>query len=226
MDLHKSNNTSNIIRIIDIPEVSLTGKYKIIDQKIISYIEKKVRNSYEYKAFISYLKNTLDINSCSYYEGFNIANGFKIEIHHAPFTLYDYTQTVCNKQMEENGGFFDALEVAEEVTRLHFLFKVGLVPLNPTAHELVHSGNLQIHPDLILGDYESFLSEYSKYLTDDIKEKILKLDDLKEEENKLPNILKKKEIKLLTPFKKMDGKKFISSTIEEKLQLLENYTEN
>ena len=217
----KNEISTNVIKVIDIPEVTLTGKYKIIDNKTIGYIEKRIRNSYEYRAFINYLKHTLDINTCSFYEGYSIENGFKIEIHHSPLTLFDYTLTVCNKHMELNDGFFYDLEVAEEVTRLHFLFKVGLVPLNPTAHELVHSGNLEIHPDLIIGDYQSFIQEYEKWLPDNVRDKLIHIEELKEKDSKeMPVILNKQPIKLMSPYKKLSINS-MENIVVDKIKLLE-----
>lgn len=81
-----SKNIQNVIKIIDIPEIDMDGKYKIVEEKVIKYIERVIRSSYEYRDYIKYLKTTLDINSCTFYEGYSISNGLSVEIHHSPFT--------------------------------------------------------------------------------------------------------------------------------------------
>src|SRR5574344_2530999 len=42
-----------------------------ISKKLIGYIERMVRGSYEYKQYINYLRTELDINSCSLLKGIN-----------------------------------------------------------------------------------------------------------------------------------------------------------
>lgn len=211
-------NFNNIIKIIEIPEISLDGKYKIIDEKTIKYIEKLIRNSFEYRNYIKYLKTTLDISSCTFYEGYSISNGLNIEIHHSPLTLYEYVETVCRKHMDLNKGYYDALEVAEEVTKLHFQFFVGLVPLNPTAHQLVHTGELKIHPDLVIGSWETFLEEYKKWLSDSIDNTLSELEEIKKNpSDKIPNILRKRELYLATPFSKISNN-LMTDIVKEKIK--------
>lgn len=213
-----SKNIQNVIKIIDIPEIDMDGKYKIVEEKVIKYIERIIRSSYEYRDYIKYLKTTLDINSCTFYEGYSISNGLSVEIHHSPFTLFQYVETVCRKHFDLNKGYFDALEVAEEVTKLHFQFLVGLVPLNPTAHKLVHSGNLKIHPDLVLGGWEVFLEEYRKWLPESIDNDLIELEALrKNPSDEIPRILKKKELRIESTFQTFDNK-FLTSMIDEKIK--------
>ena len=217
--------STRVIKVLDIPEVQLDGKYKIIDEKVVKYIEKRVRNSYEYREFVKYLKYTLDIDSCIFYKGFKIQNGFSVEIHHSPFTLFEYVHTVCNKHLELNRGYFYDLEVAEEVTKLHYEFLVGLVPLNPTAHELVHSGQLEIHPDLIIGSYKQFIYEYQEWLPDEIKNKLDDIEELKKTpSDKIPTILQKNKVLLITPYNPLSNK-VIDNYVETKLLAIDKLGE-
>lgn len=217
--------STRVIKVLDIPEVKLDGKYKIIDEKVVKYIEKRIRNSYEYREFIKYLKYTLDINSCIFYEGFKLQNGFSIEIHHSPFTLYEYVYTVCNKHLDLNKGYFYDLEVAEEVTKLHYEFLVGLVPLNPTAHELVHSGQLEIHPDLIIGSYKQFIYEYQEWLPDEVRDKLNDIEELrKTPSDKIPTILQKNKILLITPYNPLSNN-IVNKCIENKLEEIDKLGE-
>ena len=154
------------IKKIQRPEGSM--KYEALSKKIISNIERVVRASYHYKIFIFYLKNFLKMDECAFYEGYSIKNGLSVEIHHSPITLFEYTYAVCNKHIQEK-GYFKIMEVADEVMRLHYEFLVGLVPLNSTAHKLVHNQQLNIHPDLVLGDWNKFYTLYQDYASDSLK---------------------------------------------------------
>ena len=138
----------------------------------IKYFETLIRGSFEYRWFIDTLKNTLDVKHCVFFRGYSITNGMKLEFHHHPFTLFDYTDAVVTRQMEENDvDYVIEQKVCEEVVKLHYRFMVGLVPLDPTSHELVHDGKLDIHPMLVKGDYNRFFEEYNKYIPDATKSK-------------------------------------------------------
>ena len=132
--------------------------------ELIKYFEAEIRDSFEYKFLIDLFKNVLDIKSCVFFKGYSIENGFKLEFHHHPFTLFDYTEAVVNKQADNNddseGNYVLENEVEKEVVMLHYKLMVGLVPLNPTAHGQVHDSKLDIHPDLIIGNYNKFYNEY------------------------------------------------------------------
>lgn len=143
--------------------------------ELIKYFESEIRDSFEYKYLIDLFKNTLDIKSCVFFKNYSIENGFKLEFHHHPFTLYDYVEAVVNKQMDTNddsdGNYVLENEVEKEVVLLHYKLMVGLVPLNPTAHAQVHDGKLDIHPDLIIGNYDKFFQEYNKYISEAARNK-------------------------------------------------------
>lgn len=143
--------------------------------ELIKYFEGEIRDSFEYKYLIDLFKNALDVKSCVFFKGYSIENGFKLEFHHHPFTLFDYTEAVVNKQADTNddsdGNYVLENEVEKEVVLLHYKLMVGLVPLNPTAHGLVHDGKLDIHPSLIIGNHEKFYNEYNKYISQSAKDK-------------------------------------------------------
>lgn len=171
------------------------SKIYLITPKDIKGIERIIRGSLEYKNLISYFKNTLNVNNCSFYKNWSLENGFNIEFHHHPFTLYDICETVINKYIEEQ-KFYEKLIVAKNVVQLHYDFKVGLVPLNPTAHGLVHDGKLSIHPDLILGGWETFVKEYRKFMNDDVLEKANAMRKLFKDKNydEFPEIMQPEEV--------------------------------
>lgn len=212
------------IEIEKIPKNKYDMKYFEIDVSLIKYITKLVRSTFEYKEFIQILKNYLNVNKCAYYEGYSMKNGFTLEIHHSPFTLYDICEVIANKQMSNN-KYIETFKVCEEVTELHFQFKVGLVPLNPTAHELVHSGALTVHPDLVLGSWKEFVEEYKSFMSNEIYNKYLDIIQYEKDNDpsKFPNILKQTDIKLKLPdniksLKELDLDNLI---IDQKIKLLQ-----
>ena len=165
-----NTKSSNIVYNIDkeiLEKEPFDEKYYITDMnktEMIKYFEKEIRDSFEYKFLIDIFKTVLDVKSCVYFKGFSLENGMKLEFHHHPFTLYDYVEAVVNKQTEENKGFVYENDVERETSLLHYKLMVGLVPLDPTAHAQVHDGLLDIHPDLVIGNYEKFVEEYKDYI--------------------------------------------------------------
>lgn len=139
--------------------------------KAIKTAERMIRSSLEYKAYIKYLKQYIDMTKCSFFNNVNNKDGKRvsIEIHHEPFTLFDITQAVLEKQLDETGEV-NLFNIAEEVMKLHYQCKVGLIPLSSTVHELVHLGQVFIPLQSPRGDYISFLEEYDRYITMDMKD--------------------------------------------------------
>lgn len=145
----------------------LSDKDKV---KAITHIERAIiRPSLEYKTYIKFLKENVDMTKCSFFN--NVSNKYssrvKIEIHHAPFTLFDITSIVAEKQVHENGEF-NYFMIAKEVMKLHYQCKVGLIPLSSTLHSLVHNGSVFIPLDCPRGNFISFMEEYSQYISQDL----------------------------------------------------------
>jgi len=209
------------IEIDDIPEPDLELKYYKINSKIIKYFTTLVRGSYEYRLYIDFLKNMLEINECTFFENYNMKNGLTIEIHHSPLTLYDICETVANKQFENNGGWVCSFDVCEEVTRLHFEFKVGLIPLNPTAHELAHAEKITIYPSMVFGDWNSIENEYSKWMSESVSMKLIDFRNLGDKVEK-PEMFEKNpvmiESKAIKSIKDMNVEKLIISKKMKKLK--------
>lgn len=140
-------------------------------QKTIKKIERFVRGSLEYKEYINFLKTEINMNQCSLFSNIDRTEltGMSLEIHHSPLTLYDITSIVTNKTLLE-GKKINPMLIAEEVMKLHFMGKVGLIPLSVTVHELVHNGDIFIPIDKVYGDVASFISEYKDAFTQEQKD--------------------------------------------------------
>ena len=142
--------------------------------KYIKRMEQIIRSSMEYRDYIAYLKEYVNMNHCAFFNNVENAQGsrVRIEIHHEPLTLFDIVKTVLNKHIEESIPLND-LYIADEVMELHYTNKVGLIPLSKSMHQIVHNSNEVFIPlNLIYGDYKAFIEEYNDYLDEDLVDKI------------------------------------------------------
>lgn len=143
-------------------------------EKFIKRIENVVRASMEYRDYIAYLKEYVNMNQCAFFNNIENAQGsrVRIEVHHEPFTLFDIVKVVVNKFIEEAIPLND-LYIADEVMELHYNNKVGLIPLSKSIHQIVHNSNELVIPlNLVYGDYKSFLEEYNDYLDEELLDKL------------------------------------------------------
>lgn len=135
----------------------------------IKRIEKIVRSSLEYKDYIAFLKENVDMKRCAFFqkvcqEETSGRKRISIEIHHEPFTLYDYCDIAIDT-WEYEGRPLNDLLIADEVLRLHYENKVGLVPLSKTVHEVIHSSEINntnklfVPLYMVYGNYKEFLEE-------------------------------------------------------------------
>jgi hypothetical protein len=189
-------NTANVIRF-DKPLPPFQNNTRIFDvhddHKKIVKIEKGCRNSWGYRRFFQYLKKNYGMVVDAYQR--NIATGIgnlHTELHHSPFTLLDICVIVCQKHIEHH-RYATEFSVGNEVMELHYKNMVGLYPLSPTNHELVHSGNIDIHPFLVHGNWILFTKEYKQWFPDYILEKYEKIMQWKNvPPNRVPEYLKVK----------------------------------
>lgn len=167
----KDNNIVTISNINE--EVEIFERLDMDNEKEVKkatkVIEGIVRHSPEYSSFIGYLKNRLSFTKCIFHPEVDISvlKRTKLEFHHYPFTLYDISRIVLEKYMRQN-NVFNPFEVSEEVMKLHYDLKVGLVPLSKTMHELAHSGKKFINLKYVSQSYLKFIAEYSAYIPDEL----------------------------------------------------------
>lgn len=141
-------------------------------KKYIEEIKKVCRTSFEYRNFVNYLRDYMDMNKCSFFQNISNKDTFKIkiELHHCPFTLHDIVLTVFNKRM----FYHEDLEVemvAKEVMYIHYFCMVGIIPLAETVHELVHKQIVFIPLDNVFGNYLEFIDAYGEFIPVDAKER-------------------------------------------------------
>lgn len=172
---------NDVIVFEEIPEYD-TQDYDLFDEKdfkkYINDIEKIVRQSFEYRQFVNYLREYMDMNKCSFLPNVTNSETFKIKIHlhHCPFTLYDIVMTIFNKRMFY-GESLEVEMVAKEVMYIHYFLMVGIIPLSETVHELVHSQVIDIPIDHVMGNYSEFVEMYREFIPEDAMEKFNKMQE-------------------------------------------------
>lgn len=214
----------NTLIFDSIPEPDIDMHYVAISTPLIKYFVSTTRSSFEYKMIIQYMKNFMDLDSCAFFNEYSMKNGFIIELHHSPFTMYDICETVANKQLITK-NFIKTMDVCEEVAKLHYEFKVGLVPLNPTAHKLIHSEALSIHPSIIYGDWKSFYEEYKEYCSEVVHEKYKIAISMSENDITNPEVFTYSPTKIIVKNQKhlvsVDINALLTEKSKEKLKKLE-----
>ena len=154
----------------------------LIDRNYTSLVkgsERLIRLSDEYKRYIAYLKNEIDLKNCVLLS--NIDDDIaSIEMHHGPiFTLYDYCKIVIEYLLEKNEPV-TTFRVAEIILDEHFKNNIQIVMLTTTMHQLIHSKKIYIHPSQCWGNFNNFIEKYKSGLDINL---ISKIQDYIELEN-------------------------------------------
>lgn len=158
-------------------------------QKFIDDTEKDIRKSFEYQEMVQYLREYMDMNKCSFFEGITNMEStkIKIHIHHSPITLFEIVSIIFLKR-EYYGESLDLEFVAKEATYVHYNLLVGLIPLCETVHELVHNEYLFVPNDAVMGYYNQFVQMYYPWIPTTLKEKLKKLDAYTDSYNEAENM--------------------------------------
>ena len=89
--------------------------------KLVKRIESEIRRSMEYRDYIQFLKQHVGLDSCIFFQNVSTAGDKKkrvsIELHHEPFTLYDYVNVVLQKFID-SGLPLNTLLIADEVLEI------------------------------------------------------------------------------------------------------------
>lgn len=190
--VEKKNTELSVIKMDYIPECRL-DVYDIYDEKgfkkYIDDVEKCVRRSFEYKRFIKFIRENLDMDQCAFLDDVKMDKSFKVKIeqHHTPFTLYDIVIIVFNKRMFYQEDI-SIRQVAKEVMKLHYRLIVGLIPLSETTHKLVHNQYLFIPVDKVLGEYNTFVDEYKNFMTPEHLDTLNRIEEFSKIYDKEENI--------------------------------------
>lgn len=134
--------------------------------RFIKSVERAVRNAPEMKALITYIRGELKFTNCAVLTEIGTADAL-IELHHAPFTLFDIVETLLTRRLE-TGTPISTLSLAEEVVIVHYNGLVGLIQVSKTIHDLIHSGKFRISREQIIGNVDGFVEQYEDFLSEDV----------------------------------------------------------
>ncbi|MFW6242534.1 MAG: hypothetical protein ACOC2W_00075 [bacterium] len=155
LELYSDNYPFNLpLRISTFDDESLYTKF-------IKNIEKSVRASIEYKLWTDYIKDVIGVQNCFITN--ERLDQVKIDIHHHIPSLYILVKAILNKKIQETTEFC-SFDIATEAIEVHFKNRVGYVALIKSMHEKFHNGFLRIPINLVKGDFQWFIREYSEYL--------------------------------------------------------------
>lgn len=146
-----------------------------LTEKMISFIEKQIRSSYEYRQYIRYLKEELDLTKCALLPGIDCSEGAaSLEFHHYPLNLYEITEVIGKQLIDglSENEKVSTFEIAQRVMEEHFRGTIGLIPLTKTLHEMAHNKAIIIPISKVNGNYKKFVEKYSNYINQDIKDRI------------------------------------------------------
>ena len=144
------------------------------EKRFFKNVERLVRGSIEYREWLAFVKDTLNLDFCAF-TGETDAETGDIEIHHHPLTLFDIVQAVVDTYIM-NDKEFCTFDIASEVIDLHFKLKIGFVPLLGSLHKKFHNGYLDIPIEFVHGDYKYILENY--FIREHVKEKVLKYESV------------------------------------------------
>ena len=132
--------------------------------KFIRNCERQIRNSIEYKQWRNYIIDVLGVQSCMITQ--ERMDQCTVEVHHHIPSLFVLVKSITNKMMDEEKEF-STFDISLEAIKYHFQNKVGYVALIKSMHERFHNGFLNIPSNVIKGNYQAFIEEYSSNIDDE-----------------------------------------------------------
>jgi hypothetical protein len=190
-----------VLNFEEIPDPSHDFTYDFVDEKLIAYVTRLARSSFEMGELFYIMKNFANLDKCLFYDTYTVDrfSSKNVELHHFPLKIHSVSETIANKHLAEK-EHWSPFEAAEEVVECHFRFWIGLVPLSPTVHELVHSDVVSLHLEHVPKRFQwrRFVDEYGKWMSEDVKAKLLDIEEYSRTHSpdEYPEILKRQLTKL------------------------------
>ena len=132
--------------------------------KFIRNCERHIRSSLEYKQWRNYIIDVLGVQTCMITN--ERMDQCTIEVHHHVPSLFVLVKSITNKLMDEEKEF-STFDISLEAIKYHFQNKVGYVTLIKSIHEKFHNGFLGVPTNVIKGNYQAFVEEYSSHMDDE-----------------------------------------------------------
>lgn len=223
MRLDKVEDTEEIV--VDIKPNEYYDDLGLFDDerefhRFIVRLKYYVRNSYEYKRMMKFLKKCRGMYCCGTHNNITIWDGFPINIHHTPFVMEDIIYIIIKKR-KDLGESLKMSAIGKEVMMIHYMGLVGLYPLCETCHEYAHgdTNDLFIPMKAIYGDPETFYEIYKDFFTDALRNKYENIQELNKGyqiiEREIPDSLIKKYIYVNAKGQEMMSMKALYSFIQE-----------
>lgn len=183
--------------IIYMPDVDFEDPKSV--NRYVKTIKSAVRTSKEYKAFIRFLKDKLELNKCMFFPKIKKYRDTKIslEMHHTGFVMEDIIRTILIYRYKNNLDY-DVQSCSEHVMLEHYKGNISLTCLSATMHDLIHEEESNLFIPLQycdFGDIKNFYEEYKDAVDKDTVKKFEQykiLSDVVDNiEDIIPNYLKK-----------------------------------
>ena len=130
----------------------------------IKSCELLIRKSPEYKDWVSYIHEVLELYRCEITGEMHFQA--TCDVHHHPVALFTIVKGVINKHISEEKSF-SSFDICAEVLQLHYDLKVPFVVLLKSMHEKFHNGFLKIPIELVHGDLRYFIDNFRDYIEED-----------------------------------------------------------
>ena len=152
-------------------------------RSFIKSAERQFRASREYKAYKSYLMDSLGLNRCQILGNIS-ADDVDIELHHNILGLYDIA-TLITLHMINTVGYINSMQLVQMLILEHYANRVGVTFLSKTAHQIyTNDVNGYIPPEQTFGKWWELLTNYKYGITFDIAYKVINY--LKKYQNQMP----------------------------------------
>jgi len=162
ISIDNTTNDTNLLQLRDSPfclPLRMNGFTSEKEQAgFLKNVEKLVRNSLEYKLWVSYVTSTLGYNKCSLTHEKIIE--CPLDVHHHPFTLYSIVKLVTDSFIEKNIAF-NGFDVGTRVMELHYQNKIGYIVLLSNIHSKYHNGYQKLPIEHVHGDYKFLFENFN-----------------------------------------------------------------
>jgi len=152
-------------------------------KSFIKSAERQFRASREYKAYKSYLMDSLGLDRCQILGNIS-GEDADIELHHNVLGLYDIA-TMITLHMVNTVGSINSMQLIQMLILEHYKNRVGITFLCKTAHQVyTNDPNGYIPPEQTFGKWWELLGVYNYGITFDIAYKVINY--LKKFQNNMP----------------------------------------
>ncbi len=141
-------------------------------RSFIKSAERQFRASREYKAYKSFLMDSLSIDRCQILGNIS-AEDADIELHHNVLGLYDIA-TLITLHYINTVGYINSMQLIQLIIMEHYNNRVGVTFLSKTAHQIyTNDPNGYIPPEQTFGKWWELLANYKYGITFDIAYKVI-----------------------------------------------------